>query len=140
KSFEANLPFHIHNLLINTSTYVITTRLDNDDCLHKDAIKTIQQHFVAKSMMMIDLQQGLTLQIQKPHKLALRNHVHSGPFISLIEELDGDKALLTVYNREHTSWDMDVEFIPVKSGYYWMQIIHDRNISNALSKLLTFNK
>ena len=120
--------------------YLITTRLDNDDCFHKDAIKIIQQNFKAEDKTVIDLCKGLTLQVEHEYKLSVRDDVHSGPFISLIEKVQSSNDFLTVYNREHLHWVGDANYIRIDGGYYWLQIIHNRNISNQLNNNLTFNK
>ncbi|MCB0447367.1 MAG: hypothetical protein KDD03_07615 [Gelidibacter sp.] len=139
-AFETNLEQDIQEYIEEKVTYVITTRLDNDDCFHKDAIKTIQRCFVKQDFAIIDLQNGLTLQIVNGLKLALRRDVISGPFISLIEKIVKNKRIFTVYDREHTNWQEDATFIDVTEGFYWMQIIHSRNIRNRLGSELIYNK
>jgi hypothetical protein len=140
KTFEINLEQDIQACIEERVSYIITTRLDNDDCFHKDAVKTIQSHFVKQHFTIIDLQKGLTLQITNGYKLALRRNVISGPFISLIEKITKNKKIITVYDREHTNWQSNATFIDVANGFYWLQIIHNRNISNRLGHELTYNK
>ncbi|TWO34390.1 hypothetical protein E1J38_000645 [Seonamhaeicola sediminis] len=139
-TFHVKLPQFIKDYSEEGVDYVITTRLDNDDCFHKDAIKIIQDHFTTKETTIIDLCNGLTLQINGGYKLSLRKNVISGPFISLSESLKSEKKPVTVYSKEHTAWLGTVHYVSVKKGFYWMQIIHNRNISNALAQQLTMNK
>lgn len=138
--FEKGLDTHIRALLDKKCSYIITTRLDNDDCFHQDAITAIQQNFIEKDRTIIDLVHGLSLQINSGFKLALKKDTVSGPFISLIEKIKGDNPLLTVYNREHLHWIGDAHFVKVDTDFYWLQIIHERNVSNTLGEVLTFNK
>ncbi|RED48383.1 glycosyltransferase [Seonamhaeicola aphaedonensis] len=140
ETFHITVPQFVKDHSEKGVNYVITTRLDNDDCFHKDAVKTIQDHFTTKETAIIDLCNGLTLQTTPAYKLALREHVISGPFISLCESLKPSKNPVTVYKQEHTAWLGEVTYISVNKGFYWLQIIHDRNISNALGKQLTYNK
>jgi hypothetical protein len=136
--FEEKLKVNVSkNSLLN---YIITTRLDNDDCLHSNAVKKIQESFKPLNNLIIDLTNGLTLELGAYNKLAKRENVHSGPFISYIEENNKTKPVKTVYNCEHTSWSSKASFIDVKSGFYWMQIIHSKNITNKLHENLTVNK
>lgn len=137
--FETKLPQTICELKEATKNYVITTRLDNDDAFHKDAVKVIQNHFIEEDKTIIDLANGLALKINGEYKLSLKKNVISGPFISLIEKIDPLVSPLTVYDREHTSWHGIAAFRTVDEGYYWLQLIHNRNISNGLSNNLTFN-
>jgi hypothetical protein len=138
--FEKSLDSIIRAQISNDPQFIITTRLDNDDCLHENAVKTIQHHFIDQDRTVIDLIHGLTLQINPDYKLALKKHTSSGPFISLIEKHRGNRPFMTVYDREHLHWIGDAHFVTIDDGIFWMQIIHDRNISNALSEELTFKK
>lgn len=120
--------------------FVLTTRLDNDDCLHNEAIKEIQSAFKPIDTCIIELTRGLTMQLGKEVKLAKRENLHSGPFITLIENLQISKSIQTVYNCEHTSWRNLAEFIKIDKGFFWLQTIHDSNMANKLHQDLTFNK
>ncbi|MBT8274488.1 MAG: putative rhamnosyl transferase [Bacteroidia bacterium] len=139
KEFEKELPIQIKKHSDGNTNYIMTTRLDNDDALHKDAVCVLQEHFEPVDHAIIDLKNGLALQIGHTNKLSLRNGITSGPFVSLIEQLKDEKEMMTVYDREHTNWLGDAHFINVDKGHYWLQVIHKRNISNDLGNELTFN-
>lgn len=136
-AFEKSLPKKIKELAMGDITYIITTRLDNDDSLHKDTVKMIQQNFSEKDHTIIDLQNGLALELKDTtNRLSIRKGVISGPFISYVETIKKNIELLTVYNREHLKWIGDANYVNVTKGFYWLQLIHKRNISNALSNIL----
>ena len=120
--------------------YIITTRLDNDDCLHIDAIAIIQKHFKTKTMTIIDLRNGLCFKTGENNKLSIFNNLNSGPFISLVEKVNSSIAILTVYHQEHAKWLDRAHFIPINDGHYWMQIIHERNVLNKMMGEPTFNR
>ena len=140
KAFEQELPNHIRTGSTSNVSYVLTTRLDNDDCFHEDAIKVIQHHFKPLDFSIIDLKHGLSLQIVNGYKLSLKQNTTSGPFITLIEQLRPHKQLLTVYDREHLHWIGTAQYIDVTMGHYWLQLIHEHNITNQLSADLTCKK
>jgi hypothetical protein len=136
-AFEKSLPKEIKELAADDIKHIITTRLDNDDSLHKDAVKMIQQNFSEEDHTIIDLQNGFALELSDTtHRLSMRKGVISGPFISYVETVKKDKEFLTVYNREHLKWIGDANYVNVNKGFYWLQLIHHRNISNALSNIL----
>ncbi|SHH38377.1 glycosyltransferase [Winogradskyella jejuensis] len=120
--------------------YIMTSRFDNDDCFHEDAIGAIQKAFVKKDSTIIELSKGLTMLIEDENKLAKRENVFSGPFITLIEKKSDINSLKTVYDCEHTSWGDLADFIAIDNKFYWLQTIHDANISNKLYPELTINK
>ena len=141
KTFEQELSNQIKKYIEVKKDYLITSRIDNDDCFHREAVKVIQNHFAEQNNTIIDLCNGLSLQTENGFKLSIKRNVQSGPFISLIERATVENAnFITVYDREHNHWIGDAEFININSGYYWLQIIHGRNISNNLNNHLTFNK
>ncbi|WP_375234779.1 glycosyltransferase [Winogradskyella sp.] len=119
--------------------YILTSRFDNDDCFHDDAVKKIQEAFVPKNDFIIELTRGLTMQIEGEIKLAKRENVHSGPFVTLIEDVTKN-TVKTIYNCEHTKWEHLAEFIKIDDGFFWLQTIHDSNITNTLCQDLTYNK
>jgi hypothetical protein len=139
-AFENELPKHINSHLKDEEAYIITTRLDNDDCFHRNTVDVIQSHFVPEHKTIIDLSNGLYLLMGKTNKLSVKNNVVSGPFISLVERVEKSHEFLTVYDREHLLWINDATYINIRNGYYWLQIIHDRNLSNNLRGNITFNK
>lgn len=81
--------------------YLVTSRLDNDDCLHQDYIKEVQAQFTQQSFMAIDFVDGYTLQIELVVRFTKRSYVHN-LFISLIEQ---SESFVTVWSRKrHGHW------------------------------------
>ncbi len=108
--------------------YLITSRLDNDDCLHKDYMKEVQAQFAQQPFMAIDFIDGYTLQIEPVVRFAKRSHVHN-PFISLIEKSDD---FVTVWSRKrHGHWSKVKKVLPVQNKRMWMSIIHFENATNT---------
>jgi hypothetical protein len=66
--------------------YLITSRLDNDDCLSQYYVETVQNQFSQQDFLALDFVNGYTLQLDKQYKLGKKLHVFN-PFISLIEKM-----------------------------------------------------
>ena len=110
-----------------TQSYIITSRLDNDDCLSENYVKSVQEQFDAQDFMAIDYIDGLTLQIEPEVKLGKRTHLHN-PFISLIEKADDFQ---TVWTRErHGEWSKVKQLQTIRHKVLWMSIIHGENKAN----------
>lgn len=110
-----------------TQPYLITSRLDNDDCLHQDFIKEVQTEFDQQDFLAIDFVDGYTLQIEPEVRLAYRSHVHN-PFISLIEKADD---FVTVWSRKrHGQWSQVKKLKSVRNKRVWMSVIHIENATN----------
>ena len=124
--------------------WIITTRIDNDDSLHKDAIKTIQKSFVEKHKFLISLASGYILNIDD--RTLSHYYYPMSPFISLIE--DSSNEIKGVYAKEHTKWDslhlsvfkeIGLEYFNKKARKsrfilnkpLWIQTVHGNNVSNS---------
>jgi hypothetical protein len=115
----------------NEQQYIITTRIDNDDVLHKNAISVIQYHFQKQDNIIIDLRKGYCLQIV-PDFLLTRFYFPFNQFISLIEKFDNFQKPRTVYCRKHQEWRNYARVIAIDNDYYWLQLIHNENIINKI--------
>jgi hypothetical protein len=104
--------------------WVITTRMDNDDCIARDYLGAVRAAF-ASSREFINFTAGLQFEggrlYQRPHP--------SNPFVSLAEPTVG---LTTVYVDWH---DRVANYGPlrqVKSPPMWIEIVHGENLVNSV--------
>jgi hypothetical protein len=118
---------HIRNIVREADApYVITSRLDNDDCIRRDFIAQIQNQFRKQQYMAVDFIDGYTLQIQPRVKFGLRKQVYN-PFISLIESRNEAKS---VWHTPHASWKRERRVTRIRGERIWMSVIHFENKAN----------
>ncbi len=108
------------------SDYLITSRIDNDDCIHKDFINEVQKKFDKQSFQAIDIIQGYSLQVEPEYILGKKEHIFN-PFISLIEENKNPK---TVWENDHNMWKKETRITQITDKRLWMSIIHQKNKVN----------
>jgi len=112
--------------------YLLTTRLDNDDGLGKNAVAEIQKCFGPEHGLGINLYKGYRYLIQPNGCLLLKNSFINGPFISFIENLKmGCPQTAYVYN--HDEFFEKSKLIQIRSAYHWLQTIHGSNLVNKSS-------
>lgn len=113
--------------------FVITSELDNDDMLHKDYVKTVQQYFKPVHDLVIDLRRGYQLTMQPNHKavVTVYNAV-ANPFVSLAESVDNFKTMLK--ERAHNSYRDYKNFSIEDSKEMYIQIVHQYNLMNSTFK------
>jgi hypothetical protein len=112
--------------------YLLTTRLDNDDGLGRDAVAEIQKCFVPEHGLGINLYRGYRYLMQPHGCLLLRNSFINGPFISFIEDLQkGCPQTAYIYN--HDEFFEKSKLIQIRSAYHWLQTIHESNLANTPS-------
>ena len=107
--------------------YLITSRIDNDDCINKDFIDTIQQQFNRQSFEAIDPLEGYTIQINDKVLLGKKEHIYN-PFISLIEKNEEPKTVWTY--MAHPQWKREKNVKQIKGKRLWLSIIHAKNKVN----------
>ncbi|OZV70040.1 glycosyltransferase [Winogradskyella aurantia] len=126
---DAFLPA-IKEYISNCETdYIITSRMDNDDCLSRNFIASVQQKFKNQDFMAVDFINGFTLQIHPKVRLGKKLHQYN-PFLSLIERNDNPN---TIWSIPHNHWKKETSILQIKDEYVWCSIIHQENKVNEFT-------
>jgi len=124
--------------------WIVTSRLDNDDCLHCCAMERIQESFVPKDKFMISLAFGYVLDMESRN--LSKYYYPMSPFISLVEK--NTDSIWGIYHKSHASWDLRLYiFKELYNRYFikkekrnvcfildevlWIQLYHKENVSNS---------
>jgi hypothetical protein len=128
------------------SDWVVTTRMDNDDCVHKDMVQEIQKSIQFKHEFMVSLASGYALN-EQTKKLA-QYYYPMSPFLTIVEKSDKAQG---VFEKGHTQWpelrlgifrELGTEWFSRKSRMVrfvlkkpmWVQVIHQTNVSNSFHR------
>lgn len=129
KEFDSAMKRVIGENVTPADQFVITTRMDNDDMLHRDFMATLQRLFKPVHEHVINLSLGYQLIIEKAETEIFEFTWPSNPFISLIEKAD---EIRTVYAEKHNKWEQFAKSITNYAGSrLWMVLIHQNNVFNA---------
>lgn len=111
------------------SSFVITSRVDNDDGLGIDYIKLIQNHFVEVDKTVVNLSGGILYDTEKKilTELPAMTNNHFG---SLIEKKEISGNYLTVMGFAHHDPPPDLKIVNVPCRYAWLKLIHSRNVKS----------
>lgn len=109
-----------------TKEFIITSRIDNDDVVHKDFIKEIQNQFAKQDYLVLDFIKGYSLQILPNVMLGKKQHIYN-PFSSLIEKNDAPK---TIWFNDHHMWKKENRIKHLANKRLWIAIIHEKNKVN----------
>ena len=124
---------NIKKTISKVDDYIITTRLDNDDLIHKDFIKVIQDLYKPIDKAIIDLRKGYQVTLgQKYSEIRVRVN-YFNPFISLIEKTNN---ISTVLSRLHKEWKSSDFIIKSETEKLWVELVHQENKSNYTKKSL----
>jgi len=106
--------------------YIITSRIDNDDCLSKFYIDSVQKQFNKQDFTAIDFIDGYTIQTSPNIKIGKRFDQYN-PFISLIEKNETPK---TVWAIRHSHWKREKNVVQIRDKKVWASVIHQENKVN----------
>jgi len=107
--------------------FIITSRVDNDDILHSDYIKEIQESFESK-VQVIDVD-GEQWDTQTNKYYTSGRDGKNSPFLSLVEKTDMD--IKTCFEHDHTYMPWYYESKKIDKVLY-TQVLHNNNIANKI--------
>lgn len=107
--------------------FVITSRLDNDDCLGKYYVEEVQNQFKGQNFLALDTPMGYTLQIKPTVKVGKRKQAYN-PFMSLIERNENPQSIWS--KEKHGSWKREKRVKRLSENCLWLSVIHGENKKN----------
>ena len=126
---DAFLPTLQEHVASCEAPYIISSGLDNDDCLSKHYVASVQRRFDEQDFMAVDFIDGYTLQVSPTIKLGKKLHLFN-PFISLIEKNEQPKTVSMV---SHRNWKRETNIIHVPNERIWASVIHQENKVNEFT-------
>ena len=108
------------------SPYLISSRLDNDDCISNDFIASVQAQFVATDFLALDFIDGYMLEIAPVRRLGRTVNAYN-PFVSLIER---NHEPLGIWHKDHAQWKREPRLRRIRDQRIWLTIIHRENKTN----------
>ena len=107
---------------------LITTRLDNDDALHRNFIERIRECSQVDGTTVLEFPVGYVC-----HKNRIYlDRQKSNPFTSLVERVDTskDQPFTTIYSGSHLAIDKLGRVLVVTEEPSWIQVVHGDNVAN----------
>ena len=112
---------------VGDKDWLITTRIDNDDAFHKDALKTVQEKIARTDETAFYF--GLGYSLWK-RNLALWGY-NQNMFPSFIAKVPESGEIKTVYCATHRKlYKVAKNYQLLKGSPMWLMVVHERNISN----------
>jgi hypothetical protein len=132
KNFRSSIAETIKSNISEDDKYVLTSRIDNDDIIHKDFIATVQDLFQPINTHVIDIRSGYQLVVEQNENRLLKFDLSYNPFISLVETPENAKS---VFSRDHRDWRSEKSITVFKGKRLWVQVVHKNNLLNYKRKL-----
>lgn len=128
EEFQSNYCKDILSICDGSCKYIISTRLDNDDVVHKDFIFKIQDSFEFQDFMAVNFLKVLTLNPFNFRKVYI-DYQFSNHFISIIEKIKDD-VIIGCYSRGDRFWDEKGKILQIYRKPYCVEIISNQNLIN----------
>lgn len=114
----------LQEVIPDGAEWLLTTRLDNDDGLHKDFIKTLRaSSFTDKTYF--NFPDGLTYSDGNGYK----HRDESNAFLSYVEPVENFEG---VWKHAHPEVIKKFHVEQLSLPYAWLQVIHGGNVSNKV--------
>ena len=108
---------------------LLTTRLDNDDALHRTAIALIQDHTTGDDLEFLNVPLGYCYSDPNGHIRLVRNE--SNHVLSLAENYEGELPRTAVCANHNRAREVaPVRQVGRRPG--WLEVVHTRNVRNDL--------
>lgn len=105
--------------------YLLTSRLDNDDGLNRDFVKTLQKEVNLDRTGFYIFPNGLTFTGQYAY-------CHRDPSNAFAAYLEPIKDYETVWSKPHHEIGSTSDTNLIDLEYAWLQVIHESNVSNRV--------
>ncbi|MEX2564719.1 MAG: glycosyltransferase [Cyclobacteriaceae bacterium] len=129
----------IQKFLGDDFQYLISSRVDTDDMLHKDYMAIVQQKFKGQKYQALNFNKGFVYDVSSG-VVSLMVHRYNA-FLSLIENKP-EKGFRTVFQKPHTDYRHDLKKIEVSIKQpMWCVTIHGLNDSTGFyGRVYKFSK
>jgi Putative rhamnosyl transferase len=121
ETVQADLPVDLDS----SKTWLVTTRLDNDDALHRDFVKRLHEAVRVGVEEAINFPCGVVYAAGRLY----RSRQDSNAFISLSESF---RTAKTVLCGPHNEMGRSYPVRNLAGGPAWVQVVHGSNVSNAI--------
>jgi hypothetical protein len=129
EGMDAFLPGIYSEIEKYNTDYIITSGLDNDDCIANNYVEEVQSNFDKQDFLAVDYVDGYTLQVAPEVLLGKKLHVFN-PFMSLIEKNCKPK---TFYAVAHRKWKKEKKVRHIRGKRIWSSVIHHENKINEFT-------
>lgn len=140
KSKEGNYPRHEMIERINEYVsglfgydFIIISRIDRDDCFHKDFLKTVKKYLNGNSEKFVDLNHSITYSIENDVAYNSMKYYNTfvSPFVSTYEKIINNKIRCIPFMVDHNEVSKHLKGKKV-NDLIAMQVIHKYNLINKI--------
>lgn len=128
-TLSSSLKEEIELYLGKNFNYLISSRVDSDDMLHRDYFFKLKEYFNYQEFQIINFTKGLVYETDAG-VISEMNHQYNA-FITLIEKRK-ENGFLTVYHKKHTDYKNDKNLRNLRISIpMWCVVIHGLNDSTG---------
>jgi hypothetical protein len=130
EEFNFSIITAIYGLVLHGINWIITTRLDNDDMIHKSFINEIQNCQFSNESCYIDIPIGYQMSLMGENIEVRNRHNPISTFSSLYERVEENQH---IFSKRNFEWK-DFSCKKIIQKRLWIEVVHQRNLVNSLVK------
>lgn len=112
------------------TSFLVTSRIDNDDSIHENMLKIVQENFHEQEDEILNFNKGI--QYDARRKILCEYIYKDNPFLSRIEKIKYGKFETVFFLNHIESNKLHLTRYIDNTDPLWFQLIHDTNISNSI--------
>lgn len=113
----------------NPKEYLITTRIDNDDVIHRDYMRNIQKAFKPAENTFVTFRSGLQY-VESTNSMIKFNYIKNH-YVSRVERSATAESVMCNHTKIHKLGRLEIH----NDKYMWVEIVHGSNVANAMKRL-----
>lgn len=108
--------------------YIISAEIDNDDLLHKDYVKTLQELYKPTHNLVMDIRKGYQMSLLNDKKILINEYyVIANPFVAIVEKIADFQSILKGNHRFYRDYK---DVVPYDKLPLFIKTIHGNNLMN----------
>lgn len=129
-------PQFVHDMILRNIPsdvdydYIVTTRLDNDDALHRDYVQTIQT-FVTRDARKVMYNFLYGYQLNLNNGIVQKYYYPNSHFTTLVESKKD--VFLSAFYGDHRFVNVLHEVVNISMKPMWCELLHGKNVANTIS-------
>ncbi|MGZ0017460.1 glycosyltransferase [Yeosuana sp. AK3] len=138
EGFNRTLPILIEEARPKDAFQIVSSRLDNDDALHRDFILNIQKSCSPDmDKIVLDFPEGLCVELSDSPKVS-KYIFPKNQFISLVEHINENESPEFIFSTYHNKVDLKYPIKTLPQKRQWLQVVHEDNLVNTFKGQLTY--
>lgn len=137
-NLEIYLRNEIKKYISPKDSYLITTRIDNDDSFHKEIVNIIQEQVKKDNGEKYIYNFDYGFQYFEEYNYLQKIFYRNNHFLTRVDNLNDDFGTIMSFRHDRIDKDLKVNNLNNKLNPLWIEVVHGSNVANDIKYTLTY--